>query len=163
MVSLSLHVLPHLEVKGGQRLIQEKDLRLVHDGPSDRDPLLLSSGKGIHITVLIVAHAHKLEYFPDPDVDLVFGDAFKFESEGDVVINIKVGEQGVSLEHCVQRPLVRRDTGYIPELGLAATVVPFHHDLALVGLEESCYHPQQGCLSAARGTKQGHELAFTDI
>ena len=43
-LELDLHVLAHLEVKGGEGLVQQEDLGLVDDGAGDGDTLLLASG-----------------------------------------------------------------------------------------------------------------------
>ena len=42
---LILHVLPELQVKGAERLVQQQHARFVHDRAGDGDSLLLTAGK----------------------------------------------------------------------------------------------------------------------
>ena len=43
LLELYLHVLPHLQVEGSQRLVKKKYSRLVHDGAGYGHTLLLTS------------------------------------------------------------------------------------------------------------------------
>ena len=42
---LEAHLHAQLRVEIGERLIEQKNLRLAHQRPADRDPLALSAGK----------------------------------------------------------------------------------------------------------------------
>ena len=63
-------------------------------------------------------------------------------------------EQGIALEHGVELAFVRREGG---------DVLAVHEDGALVGLQETGNHPQEGRLAAAGGAEEGDELTFFDI
>ena len=65
-----------------------------------------------------------------------------------------MGEEGVALEHRVDRPLVGRQVGQ---------VLAVQPDLALVGVLEAGDQAQQGGLAAAGGAQQGEELVLADV
>ena len=154
LLQLDLHVLAHLEVQGGEGLVQEEHLRLVHDGAGDGDTLLLAAGEGLHVAVLVVGHRDELEDPADALLDLLLGHFLELEAEGDVVVHVQVREQGVALEHGVQRTLVRRDAGEF---------LAVHEDGAFVRLEKARDHPEEGGLAAAGRAQQGDEFAAADI
>ena len=154
LLELDLHVLAHLEVQGGEGLVEEEHLGLVHDGAGDGDALLLAAGEGFHVAVLVVGHGHELEDLADALLDLVLGHFLELEAEGDVVVDVQVREQGVALENGVQRALVRRDAGEL---------LAVQEDGTFVRLEEARDHPQEGGLAAAGGTEEGEEFAAADV
>ena len=154
LLELDLHVLAHLQVQGGQRFVQEEDFRLVDDGPGDGDTLLLAAGEGLHVAVLIIGHGHELEHAADALVDLVGRYFLELQAEGDVVIDVQVREQGVTLENGVKWTLVRRNAGEF---------FPIHHDGSFIRLQESGDHAEQGGFATAGRSQQGQEFAAADI
>ena len=154
LLEFYLHVLAHLAVEGGEGLVEQQHLGLVHQGARDGHPLLLAAGQGVHVAVFVVRHSHHLEHLAHAAVDLVGGNLLQLEAEGDVVVHVQMGEEGVALEHGVQRPLVG---------GHARYVLAVQQDLAFVGLDEACYEAQRGGFAAARGAQQGDEFAFPYI
>ena len=71
LLEFHLHILAHLQVQSRQRFVEQEHLRLVHDSPRDSHPLLLTSGKGIHIPLLIVGHSHHFQGLAHTAVDFV--------------------------------------------------------------------------------------------
>ena len=152
-LELDLHVLAHLQVKGGKRLVKEQHLRLVYDGSGYGYALLLTARQRVHIPVLIVGHAHHLQHLPHAFVDLGLRHLLELQTESDVVIHIQMREQGVTLEDGVDRPFVRRHISDV------RTVYKYFSG---VRGAEACDHTQERGLSAARRTEEGQELALLD-
>ena len=140
LLEFHLHILAHLQVQSRQRFVEQEHLRLVHDSPRDSHPLLLTSGKGIHIPLLIVGHSHHFQGLAHTAVDFVRRHFLQLEAEGYVVVHIQVRKEGVFLEHGVQRTAVRRYVG---------NILAFHKYLSLIRFGEACKHSQHCRLAAA--------------
>ena len=153
-LQLYLHILAHLEVKGGKRLVEEQYLRLVHKGPCYGDALLLTAGEGLHVTVFVVGHTHHLEHPAHPLVHLVGRHLLELEAEGNVVVNVKVREKRITLKHGVERSLVRRQGG---------NILAIEEHGALIRGKEARQDAEGRGLAAARRTEQGHKLTFSYI
>ena len=152
-LEFDLHVLSHLEVQGRQRLIQKKHLRLIDNRSCNGHALLLTTGKRLHISVLIVGHAHHLEHLADSLVNLLLRNLLKFEAERNVLIHIKMREESITLEHCIDRTLMRRHI---------SNVSTVDKDFTRICRSETRNHTQKRRLATARRSEQGKELALLD-
>ena len=153
-LKLILHLLAELQVQCPQRLIQKKHLGLIDQGPGYGHSLLLASGKQGHILLLKALQAYELQHLHDLLLYHVPAHLLDLEAEGDIFINIHMGEEGILLEHGIKLPLIGRHIAY---------VLPVKIHLALDGLQEASEDTEQGGLAAARWPQQGHKFIFINI
>ncbi len=99
----------------------------------------------------VLGHLHQTEHFLDPLLDLGLRQTVLLETEGDVLLNGHVREQGIRLEHHVDRPLVRRHVG---------DVLAIEEDAPFGGSLEARQHAQQGRLARAGTAQQREDLAL---
>src|SRR5699024_9283589 len=95
-LKLVLHILAQPQVQSAQGLVQQQYLRPVDQGTGDGDTLLLPAGQGGNFSGFIALQADNLQHLCDPLVNLGFGELCNPQAEGDVVVHIQMGEQGVS-------------------------------------------------------------------
>ena len=95
----------------------------------------------------------KLEHFLHAGVDLGFRLAGDFEPEGDVFIDIHVGEQRIGLKHHADIALVRSER---------RLVLAVDDDRSATRGFEAGDHAQHCGLAAARWPEKGDEFAFFD-
>ncbi len=153
LFQLHLHVLAHLEVQCGKRLIEEQHLRFVDDGAGYGDTLLLSAGERVHVAVFIVGHAHHAECLLHLLLDSGGGHLLQLKPESDVVEYVEVGEQGVFLEYGVHRTAMRR---------CLCDVLPGNGYHSFRGGLETRNQTQQCRLSATGRSQYRYKLALTD-
>ena len=151
---LDLHFQADLEVKGAQRLVEQQDLRALHQRPRERDPLHLAAGELTRPPPLVAGHPNQVQRPLDPLLDLVGCHPVDAQTEGDVLEHVEMREQRRALEDHVHRPAVRVDMGHL---------LPADGDRPLRRLDEAGDHPQQSGLSAPRWTEEGDELAGGDL
>ena len=96
----------------------------------------------------------QFEHGLDRLLDLAARQAAHLQAETDVLGHAHVREQGVALEHRVDRAAERRQVLH----GFAVQA-----DGAAAGLLEAGNQPQQGGLAAAGGAQQGEELVGADL
>ena len=154
LAQFGLHLLAELEVERAERLVQQQDFRVVYKRPCYRDALLLAAGKTLYRALFEPGEVHKLQHFSDAADYLFFADLLYAQSEGDVLVYVKVREQRVLLEHRVYVALVGRQVVYAPAV---------KHDVAGGRRQEPADDAQRGGLAAARRTQQRHELLVPDI
>src|SRR6478736_1978160 len=65
-LQLDLHLLAQLEVERSERLVEEEELRPVHERTGERDPLALSARELRGLARLVPGQAHHLERLPHP-------------------------------------------------------------------------------------------------
>ncbi len=162
-LQLILHILAQAHVQRAQRLVQQQNLGPVHQRPCDGHPLLLSSGQGGHRALLEALQVDDLQHLHHALVDLplrdphlaaagvLFGQA---QAEGHVFKHVEMREQGVSLEHGVHCPLIRRD---IIDPHAIKQNVPGGRR------QKPAYDPKRGCLAAPAGAQQREEFLIVDI
>ena len=85
-----LHILAHLQVQGRQRLIQQQHLRLIHDGAGDRHTLLLATGKGIDIPILIVCQPYHFQRLFHFLLDRGGRKFLQLQAKGDIIVHIQM-------------------------------------------------------------------------
>ena len=163
-LQLQLHLLAQLQVQRAQGLVQQQDLRLVHQRPGDGDALLLSAGQRVDGALLVALHLHQLQHpvHPAPDLFLLLPvrvhaqllRRLQVQAKGDVVKHVQMIEQRVLLEHRVDAALVGGD---------ARHVLPLEQDFTLAGHFKSADDAQQRGLATARGPQQRDEFTFADV
>ena len=153
-LQFQLHFLAQFQVQRAQRLVQQQNLRLVHQRPSDSDTLLLAAGKLIHAALAIALQVDQLQHPIDLHVDLLPAHFLDFQAEGDVVPHIQVRKQRVFLEHGIHPALVGRHGG---------NILAFEQHSAGGGILKPADNPQRRGLSAAGGAQQRQKLLFSDV
>ena len=154
VLQLGLELGAQLEVQGSEGLVEQEDIRPVHESAGERDPLLLSTRELIRTSMLTPLEAHELDRLRYPTGNLVTGPACLAQAEGDVLPHVEVRKQRVALEYRVDRSPVwphGRD--------VASTDV----DRPLGWLLEAGDHPQSRGLAAARRADDREELAALDF
>ena len=107
-LELVLHILAQPQIQRTQRFIQQQHLRSVYQSAGDGHALLLTAGKAVNMPIFIALQADNFQHLANALVNLAFGNLGNLEAEGDVIINIQMREQSVSLKHGVDLPLIGR-------------------------------------------------------
>ena len=154
LLQLQLHLLPHLQIQGAQRLVQKQDLRLVDQSAGNGDTLLLSAGQSADGTALKALQVHQLQDPLHLLLDHILRHLLLAETEGDVFIDVHVGEQGVALEDRVDGTLVRRQRG---------NVLPVQKDLPGGRQFKAGDHPECRGLSAAGRPQERDKFSFVHV
>ena len=110
---LELGMLAQLPVERRQRLIEQQQLRALHQRPGQRHPLPLAAGELMRFARTEAAHFHDVEDLPDLAADLLAAEALLFQSEGHILLDTHVREERIGLEHHVDRTLVGRDGAHV--------------------------------------------------
>ena len=137
-----------------KRFVEQKHLRLPHDGAAHRDALALAAGQLARLAVEHGAEFEDARGFLDPGVDLGLGHAAVAQAVGHVVVDAHMRIERVILEHHGDVALGRLDL-----VDDAAADV----DLAAADGLQPRDHPQQRGLAAAGGADQHAELAVGDL
>ena len=147
---------PHSErgVEVGERLVEQKDLRVADDGPPDGHALALPAGELARVAPEQRLDLKGLGNLGHTPGNLGLRDPGQPQPESDVLRRRHVGEQGVGLEHH-RHPAPRR--------GDVRHVVPSDQDAPGGRALQPRDHPQHGGLAAPRGTDKNHELAVRDL
>src|ERR1700730_14289099 len=145
-----------VEVPG--RLIGEKDPRIVHERPCDRDPLLLAARKLFWEFVFFSLEADDAEHLFDFRLEVPQGALGDAQGEGDV---LKDGEVGKQLEILKDHADLAPQEGQVAALEasqvLAVDVDPAGGHLLLADQE-----PDQGRLAGAARSDQKDEVLLGD-
>ena len=114
LAKLRLHGLSEIAIECGQRLVQEYDVRVEHDGPCEGDSLLLPSRQLARIALLESGESYGLERAPDQR-RLVSGlELAHLEPERDVLPDREVRKEGKALEHHADAPPEGRQMSDVP-------------------------------------------------
>ncbi len=106
LLELLLHILAQLEVKRGERLIEQQHLGAADEGARDGDALLLAAGKARDAAVLKALERDEGEHLPTFSSISSRSTFFSRSGEGNVLKNVQVREQGVALEDGVDIALI---------------------------------------------------------
>ena len=157
--NLEAHFFAKVCIEVAQRLVEEEDLRLHHQRPSHRDPLLLAAGEFPRIARLVAAELDDPQHVLDARLALGLRHArLEPQAVGDVLGHGHVGPEGVALEdHRHAPPLGRHDAGRRGKASLA------HPDLAGLRTEESRDQTEGRRLAAPGGPEERDELAGLDF
>jgi hypothetical protein len=152
-LQLDLHLLAELEVESTQRLVQQEDARLVHQGPGQGHPLPLAARQLLRLAPFEPHQADHAQGLGRPLTALPGRDPLDHQPVLDVLAHRHVGEQGVVLEHRVDVALVGRQVG---------DVLALEEDPPGGRKLEAGHQAQAGGLPGARWPEDGEELSFPD-
>ncbi len=154
VVYLPPHFFSQVFVQRGEWLVHQQYIRLDDDGAGHGDTLLLAAGKLARHTVLHPGQANHLQCPCHLFFDLLFGHIPVLQTEGHVVKDGFVGEQGVVLKNHSQVSFVDR---------CVVDPVPLDENIAFGGLLQTGHHAQQGGLPASGRTQQRHQSPLFDV
>src|SRR5690606_3055258 len=150
-LDLGSHVDPQLGVEIRQRLIEQEDLRVTHQGAAHGDALALAARKLARLAVEQMADLQQLSHLRDGLVALGLRHAAYLHAEADILRHGHVGVERVGLEH----------HGYVPlrrvQFVDALAVDP---DLAARNRLQPGYGVEQRGLAAARRAYEHQKTAF---
>ena len=115
----------------------------------DGNALLLTAGEAGDAAVFKAGEGDHGEHLTNLFIYLVTGNLLLAEREGDVLIDIEVGEKSVALEDGVDVSLVGGNIVY---------VLAHENNVTLVGRLETADKAQSGGFAATGGTQQGKKL-----
>ena len=151
---LDLQALPQLQVERAERLVEQQNRRSLDEGPRDGDSLLLTAGQLARHPVAEVLEPDEAQGLLNPVARLIARNAIHLQPEPNVLEDVHVREQGVRLEHGVDRTLVRRQRVDAPAL---------NPDLPLGRRDEPADQVERGRLATPGGAEQAEELAVPDL
>ena len=152
---LELRVLAQLLVERAERLVEQQQLRTLHQRARERDALALAAGQLVRLALRELRQLHEIEHVGDARRrSRAFGRPSCFRPNATFCSTRHVREQRVRLEHHVDRPLVRRDAGHVDAVD---------GDAPGGRLLEPGQHAQQRGLAAARAAEQAEQLAAIDL
>ena len=157
---LVLHLAPDQRVEGGERLVEEPQLRLHRQRPGDAHPLLLSARELAREGCFTSFQTHELNDAAHPFVAFRHGQALQAQREGDVVEDVQMGEQPEVLEH--HPHLVTADVDQLPG-GLVEQVLAVEPHFAASRLDETGQASHDGGLSGAGQPHDDEDLADVDV
>lgn len=140
-------------IEGAERFIEQKNVRLVHEGAGEGNTLLLTAAQGCWHFLGEVRDVHDFHHLLHALVDFVFRNLLALEAEGDVVVDVQVREQRVTLENGVDVSLCR---------GFFGNVFATENHSPFIGLFKACDNAEERRLAAARRAEQRYELAILD-
>jgi len=148
----------HLDAKRGveirQGLVEQKCLRLAHDGPPDRDALALSAGKFARLSIKIGRQVQRCGGRFHLAVDLRARQPGHLQAERDVAADAHMRIERVRLEHHRQAALCRRHVHDISAVD---------QDLSAGDVLKSGDQAQQRGLAATGRPDENHEGTVLDI
>ncbi len=142
-----------LEVEGAERLVEQQNTRLAHQCPRNGNTLLLTAGKTGHIAVFKAAQTNQLEHFCGFALDVCVVQLFDVQTECNILRNIQVREQRITLEYGIDLALIRRNI---------VQALAVEEYIAGIRLLKAADDAQRGRFAAAGRAEQGHELAALD-
>jgi acyl-CoA thioesterase-1 len=145
-------------VEVASRLVCEQDLRIIHEGARERDPLLLAAGQLRRIVVQPMAQADTLEQASGALSDIALSAQLQRH------LNVLVGGQG---GHELKRLKDKADGG-APEactlvLGQGTEFGAVDRHAAAAWRVEASQQPQQGRLAAAGGAEDRDKVTRLDV
>ncbi|MNF52681.1 hypothetical protein D3C84_340350 [compost metagenome] len=149
-----LHLRAQFLVQRAHGFVEQQQLRPLGQRAGQGHALALAAGELVRLALGVLGHVHQLEHLFDAGVDFTLGQTVLLEAEGDVLGHRHVREQGIGLEHHVDRPLVGRHVGDVHAVEQDA---PFGRPF------EACEHAQQGGLARAGAAEQGEDLTLVDF
>ena len=83
-LELDLELAPELQVERSERLVEQEDVRPVHERPGERHALLLTARQRGRLAAVVALQPHELEHLPDAPRDLGPSDVPPSQPEADV-------------------------------------------------------------------------------
>ena len=99
VLDLDAHLAAQLGVEVGQRLVEQEDLRIAHDGAAHGDALALAAGELARAALEQVLEFQRPGRRRDPAVDLVLRRAAVAQAVGHVVVDLHMRVERIVLEH----------------------------------------------------------------
>ncbi len=151
---LDAHLQPQFGVEVRERLVEEEDHRLAHDGPADGDALALAAGELAGAAVEQHADLEQVGGGVDAGGDVGAGHPHVLEAEGQVLAHGHVRVEGVGLEHHREAALGFRDV---------VDPAALDQDVAGGRVVEAGDQAQQGGLAAAGRADEDDEFTVGDF
>src|SRR6266568_3017860 len=98
-LELDAHLDPQFRVEVGERLVEQKDLRVPHDGPAHGHALALAAGELARLPLQELLDAEDLGGVLNALLDLRLRELPHLQTEGHVVVHAHVRVERVVLEH----------------------------------------------------------------
>ena len=159
-LQLDPHLLAELGIEVAERLVQQQEIRLVHERPAESQALHLAAAQQRGRARLESLESDQAQH----PLDLVADDAALHAAEreriGDVLEDGHVRPDRVRLEDHAEVPEVRREEHPPRHRGHHAAA---QRDLARVGALEPGDQAQRGRLAAAARSEQGEDFAPPDF
>ena len=152
-LEFDLHLLAQLQIESREGLVQQQQPGPRRQGSGQRNPLLLAARDLGRAPPGKTLHAHQRQHLVHGLGHRAFRLAQHLQAEADILGHRQMGEEGIVLEHGVDRPLEGRQV--VDRLAA-------EDDAPLGGMIESGDQPQQGGLAAARRPEQRKELALAN-
>ncbi len=149
-LDLEPHLHPELGVEVRQRLVEQKDARIAHNGPAHGDALALTAREILGRAVEIIAEPQQLGRLGHGGGGLLLGDIAQAQAEAHVLGHAQMRVERVILEHHGDVAVLRLDIVDHP---------PVDRDRARGHILEPGDHPEHRRLAAARATDQRDEFA----
>ncbi len=143
-----------LGVEVGQRLVQQKDLGVSHEGAAQGDALALPARQLARVAIEVTGDAEHLGGPPHLLLDLLAGRPARLQREGDVLKHGPMGVEGVALEHHGDAAGPGGHVAVDPQISDV--------DLARRRSLQPCDHAQQGRLARAGGAEQDEKFSVAD-
>ena len=151
---LEARALAQLAVERGQRLVEQQELGPLDQRAGQRHALALAARELRRPAFAVVGQRTWSSASATRVAISAARQALAAQAVADVGRHVHVREEGVGLEHHVDRPAVRRHAGH---------VLAVDQDAARVGRLEARDHAQQRGLAAARAAQEGEQLAAPDV
>ena len=154
ILQLVLHILAQLQIQCRQGLVQQKHLGLIDQCARNGNSLLLSSRKRVNTATLKAPQVHHCQHILHLGLDLRIGTLFEAQTKGDIVKNIEVGEQRITLKHRIDLPFIRRHV---------VDALTVEINVTLIGRFESSDDTQRGRFSASGRAQKRDKLLVMDF
>ena len=151
---LGAHLRAQAAVQIGERLVQQKDLRLAHERAAERDALALPGGERLGLAHEAVGQPEHGRRLAHAAFDVLLGDLAQLEAERHVVVHRQVGGQRVPLREHRHVAVLRFDV---------VDLLPVDIQLARGDLFQPGDHAQHRRFAAPGRADQHDELAVADI
>lgn len=152
------HLLDHLRVERGCRLVKEHDLRFHRERPHDGETLLLAAGELAGVLARLVAQPHALQEGHRLLLRLCLGNLLLQRRRKRYILEHRHIRKDIEmLEHHADALAVFAD-GQL----LRGDILALEEDLPLVGRLQQVQAPQERRLAAAAGADDGDDLAPAD-
>jgi len=153
-LDLSAHLHAQLRVEVRQRLVEEEDLRVAHDGAAHGDALPLAPGQLLRLAVEQFGYVQDAGGLIDPALDLVLREALQAQPERHVLVHRHMRVERVVLEHHRDVAVLRR---HVVDDGVA------NQDVAAADLLQAGDHAERRGLAAAGRADQDDEFLVGDF
>ena len=147
-----------LDIKTGERLIQQQESGLTDDGPCQGDALLLPAGQLVRVSPLERAQTHQREGVRDAVTPDIGGEALRFECKHQMLFDGHVRPERKVLEHESDATRTRRHD----ELARSRCHAAVALDGARIWRLEPRNQPEEGRLATATGADQDDGLSCLD-